>query len=548
MLFSLYYLFVALLLFSCAFLLDNIFLTFLIDWFALNFLLVALAYVLNKPQIFRKKQNGRLPFYVRWLFIPFLICIRLYNLYARYHDPVPALQQVDRNLYLARRLLPSDAENLKEQGITAILDVTAEFNALDFSILDEDVETQIEYLNIPVLDHSVPSKNQLLKALNWLHKHQADERSVVVHCALGRGRSVFVVMAYMLSQHPEATIEEVMTRIQQVRATARLNKKQNRRLKQFQKAGLLSVKNKACLIVNPVSGGQKWDKYKLEIFDLLSPYFDFQIKYTSESISGETLAQQALKENFQILIACGGDGTVTQVASQLINTKAKLGIIPLGTTNALSHALWGISSKVLPIESACMNIIEGYSCQIDTAKCNEKLVLLLAGLGFEHTMIEQANREKKNALGQFAYLQGLWNAIGANKSIQLAVQFDEEAEQKIDVTSLTVANAAPFTSLLAQGKGAPDLRDGELDVTWIPASDAIAEPILSMFELAISGVTETHYDVAVKHKQVKKIKISSETECHYVIDGEVFKDKCLEVVVQPTSLNVFVPQSMYLAR
>lgn len=211
-----------------------------------------------------------------------------------------------------------------------------------------------------------------------------------------------------------------------------------------------------------MAGGGKWQQHKAEILALLSPYFDVAIKTTSEQHDGAYCADKAIAEGFDVLVACGGDGTVTEVASRLINGQQALGIIPLGTTNALSHFLWGIDAKISPIESACMNIINGVTTKIDTVRCNDKLVLLLAGLGFEYKMIKEANREEKNNLGQLAYLQGLWTAISSNDENNLLVTFDEEAEQQINVNSLTVANAAPFTTVLAQGGGAPDIQDGQL--------------------------------------------------------------------------------------
>ena len=61
-------------------------------------------------------------------------------------------------------------------------------------------------------------------------------------------------------------------------------------------------------------------------------------------MDGIQLAKEAIETNPDVVIACGGDGTVTEVAGVLVNTDCKLGIIPLGTANALAHVLMGIQS------------------------------------------------------------------------------------------------------------------------------------------------------------------------------------------------------------
>lgn len=542
MLFLIYFL-ISLSLFTIpVFITTGLIISIIIYWFACSFLLVSLAYGFNMPYIFRKKVSGRMPFYIKWLFIPFLACVRFYNYCARTRDTVPPIQRIDHNLYLARRLLPSDIPALKEQGIDAVLDVTAEFSSLNLSLFHGEFEQEIRYLNIPVLDHSVPSKNQLLQALHWLDRCHKNNETVIVHCALGRGRSVFVVAAYLLCKSPGKSINDIMQKIQSIRMTSRLNKKQYKRLVKYQKNKLLQIKNSACLIVNSVAGGGKWQQHKKQITELLSPYFNITIKITSKQHNGAYLTKQALNENYDIFIACGGDGTVTEVASELTQRQQALGIIPLGTTNALSHFLWGIDAKISPIESACSHIIHGVKTRIDTAVCNNKLVLLLAGLGFEYKMIKQANREQKNNLGQLAYLQGLWSAIDLNEETPLLIKFDDEEEQAINVSSLTVANAAPFTTVLAQGGGSPDIQDGKLDVTWLPYSNKPLATTYQLVELAMSCVTNNHMGKNIVHRKISTMSIrwADKKPHEFVIDGEVFSDDTINIEVQPSSLNVLL--------
>ena len=497
-------------------------------WSALSLILVSGAY------IFRKRENGVIPFYIRWAFVPFLLGVQIYNAYSRKHDKVPPIQKINDHLFLACRLFPSDIDTLKENGITAILDVTCEFDGLEWSSTQEN----ISYLNIPVLDHSVPTHSQLNQAINWIHHHIKEDRRVVVHCALGRGRSVFVMAAYLLSQDKNADVHQVLAQIKETRETANLNKHQLRHLAKRHKKGELVIKNKAVIIANPVSGTKMWQDKEHLIVARLSAYYDLEVLTTTKEIDGIELAKQAIKDKPDIIIACGGDGTVTEVASVLVNTQCKLGIIPMGTANALAHVLMGISSKIIPVEQACDLIIDGQTQTIDTAYCNDELMLLLAGIGYEQSMVEKADRDSKNESGQLAYLSGFFQAFSEQKAQTLYVTLDDNQTQEVNTNSFIVANAAPFTTLLAQGGGQPDHEDGLLDINWLLPSDENTTRVLSIAELMFSSITQTHLAISSHHTNAKKVTITADEEIKYVLDGEIKTADTLTITVDPASLKV----------
>ncbi len=62
-------------------------------WTALSLFLVSLAYLANAGRIFRKRQNGTIPWYIRWAFIPFLLGAQLYNAWQRRTDKVPRFKK-----------------------------------------------------------------------------------------------------------------------------------------------------------------------------------------------------------------------------------------------------------------------------------------------------------------------------------------------------------------------------------------------------------------------------------------------------------------------
>lgn len=220
-----YYILIAIACLLVAIWIPNIVLSVLFFWCFLSMSLVSIAYIFDIPAIFRKRQNGKIARWFRWAFIPFLLAIKVYNAWVIKRDKVDPIQKVGQKLYVSRRLFPSDLSYLKENNITAIVDVTAEFVGLESAMTDD----HFHYFNIPVLDHKVPSLTRLRHTLNWIDTQMNQSRAVVVHCALGRGRSVFVVAAYLLAKNPSLSVEQVLKQINDVRNTAKLNNLQRRK-------------------------------------------------------------------------------------------------------------------------------------------------------------------------------------------------------------------------------------------------------------------------------------------------------------------------------
>lgn len=509
-------------------------LSFLFFWICFSLLAVSTAYLIRFPELFRKQEDGSIPIYIRWLFIPFLLGTGLFNHWARKTDKVPPIQQIDEHLFLACRLSGDDVETMNSLGINAILDVTAEFDGLDWTAY----QNEFYYLNIPVLDHTAPTTSQLNTAINWIEQHIQNGTKVVVHCALGRGRSVLVMAAYLLARDSTLSVVDALNKIQSVRQTARLNKRQLRALTKIKQGGRLKLTENLTLIANPVAGGGKWVESKEDILSQLNPHFRVEVLETDEETSATVLAQKAVRNGADIVVACGGDGTITEVATSLIGTKASLGIIPLGTANALSQVLHGYTSKIMPINTACDIIVEGHRANIDTALCNGELMLLVAAIGFEQHMISSADRDQKNEGGQFAYLRGLWDAIGRNESLTVQVTFDDEAPQEITTPSFVIANAAPITTALAQGGDVPDVTDGKLDITWLVPQDDADQQFISLAELVFLSGDLKKDSPRIQHRQAKKIVIQREISGEYAIDGEIKESHKLVVETKPGSLKV----------
>lgn len=143
-----------------------------------------------------------------------------------------------------------------------------------------------------------------------------------------------------------------------------------------------------------------------------------------------------------------------------------------------------------------------------------------------------------------AYLQGLSEAISANESTTYQVCINDHETIEINTPSLTIANAAPVTTLLAQGKGAPDISDGVMDLTWLSPDRA---QLLNLLELVGHGLTnrlEDHVYEGVNHTTAYRVSLKSSSTMEYVLDGENRSADQITIEMIPKSLSVMVPAKL----
>ena len=165
----------------------------LLLWPAVSLGLIATAYLRGNSNIFRKK-GGRLPIRTRVALGPYLFGVKLSRLIYRRRGK-PWGESAPR-VFCGRLLTRREALAMRAMGITGVLDMTAEYSET------RAFKKEIEYLNVPVLDLTTPSREQLDAAVAFITKH-AIRGGAYVHCALGVSRSVAAVAAYKASQQTE---------------------------------------------------------------------------------------------------------------------------------------------------------------------------------------------------------------------------------------------------------------------------------------------------------------------------------------------------------
>jgi diacylglycerol kinase (ATP) len=302
--------------------------------------------------------------------------------------------------------------------------------------------------------------------------------------------------------------------------------------------GSLARTRVAHLIFNPVAG-QGNSEQELELIQrMLEPHFHLDVHQTSVEVCAEHLAEKAIAANADLVIASGGDGTVSAVAGALIGTETPLGIIPRGTANAFASAL-GISGTLTPIRNACQVILNGKTRNVDAAYCNGLPMVLLAGIGLEAEVVQRADRETKDRWGVLAYLMAGWQQLDEQELFETEIEMDGKVE-RFQAGAITIANAAPITSVLAQGIGQVVFDDGLLDVTIASASSKL-EAIRLMTQLLGAALIKPVNSPNVVHMGARHLKVTTNPPQKVVVDGEIIGTTPVEIECIPGGLTVFVP-------
>ncbi len=291
------------------------------------------------------------------------------------------------------------------------------------------------------------------------------------------------------------------------------------------------------LIYNPVSGQGDAAAERSRIEQLLGEKLNLTVLETTPEESAEQLTEQAIAQGAEGVVASGGDGTVSAVAGKLVGTGLPLGIIPRGTANAIAAA-FGISDN---IDNACTTILEGIPRKIDVGSCNGKPLLLLAGIGLEAEVISQANRQLKNKLGAAAYILSAFQQVRELDPFSAVIETPDRIIS-FDASGITVANAAPPTSVLAQGPSDVVPFDGLLDITiFAPegAGSAIAASY-NLFQTAMNRRSSKREDIG--YFRCSALTIKTDTPQKVVLDGEMMGETPIEIRCIPEGLILMTPK------
>ena len=155
------------------------------------------------------------------------------------------------------------------------------------------------------------------------------------------------------------------------------------------------MNRKILYFINPVSGAKRKPLLKDAIEErMLSEEIPFEIALTTPDGEYPGLADKVKKEGITDVVICGGDGTVNQVTSGLLDASVNIGIIPCGSGNGLA-----LAAKIpRNIQRALQIVLTGNPTSIDSFFINEKFSCMLCGVGFDAQVAHDFALQPKRGL------------------------------------------------------------------------------------------------------------------------------------------------------
>lgn len=275
---------------------------------------------------------------------------------------------------------------------------------------------------------------------------------------------------------------------------------------------------KCVLIMNPESDKVKDKKNLKNVYDILRKYdYDGEIRYTKrKGDAGEIV--KTLDSSIDLVISCGGDGTLNEVVSGNLEREKKLTLanLPLGTTNDVGN-MYGLNGTML---SNLELLLKGKPKKIDVIKINGTPFVYVACLGDYIDMTYNTPRELKKKYGRIAYILYGMKQL-RNKIHQYNIKYTidgEEYEGKYSFIFITNSSRiAGMDDIYYDIK----LNDNKFEVALAKVDNKT-----DMLKLLVMTQTRDIKDIpGVNYYQTDNLEIEfiDPPKSSWCIDGEEFK-------------------------
>ncbi len=287
------------------------------------------------------------------------------------------------------------------------------------------------------------------------------------------------------------------------------------------------------IIVNPNAGSGKGRKlFPLLRQKLLERNLPFDLQFSESAEHVTFLAHQAQGEGYNLIVACGGDGTTHWVLPSMVGSRNVLGIIPVGRGNDLPRNL-GIPED---LDSQLDLLTQGHVRQVDVIQVNsDQYMVGVGGTGFDSEVNSISNNLNSVLKGGLAYVLPVLYKTLTYRPKTILLHLDHE---DLEGSVLMVA----FGNIKSYGKGMqitplaePD--DGILDVCWI---DPVRKLRLYRFFPTVFAGKHIHMP-EVHYYRTTSVRVESVAPMDLYGDGEFLCRTPFTLRVLPQTLRVLVP-------
>ena len=287
-------------------------------------------------------------------------------------------------------------------------------------------------------------------------------------------------------------------------------------------------------IINPISGVVSKDKIQ-EILSsrCMDKEIAVKVVYTEYAGHATELTRKAIDDGADCVIAVGGDGTINEVARNLLHSDVVLGIIPRGSGNGLAREL----NIPMDVRGAIDVIFSSHISVIDACKANDNIFFCTCGVGFDAAISVEFAKEKRR--GSLTYVKDVIEKYLDYKPEEYELHINDRTITE-KAFLITCANASQYGNNAYIAPNA-DISDGQMDVTILSSFSA-----MDIGALAIQLFTKTiDKNSKIKTYKTQKVNIIRQKAGAMHIDGDpVMTSKDVEVSIMRSALNVFTPTDL----
>ncbi len=288
------------------------------------------------------------------------------------------------------------------------------------------------------------------------------------------------------------------------------------------------------VIVNPIAGGAREDTAE-EVARLLSAEgLRPRVYLTSGPNDAQVAAARAVEEGVRRIAVAGGDGTVGEVTGAIVGTGVAMGLVPLGTGNALGREL-GLPLRDLP--AACRIVAQGQARDVDVGVCNGTPFAIMCGVGFDAEVAHSSHQGRwKTHLGRWGFVAQFLLKVATGRPRRFRVTVDGQTFEE-GLWAAVACNAAQYTWRL---RFAPQSRldDGGLNLVLFGQRGRLRllrEVTRHWFS---GGACELP---GARCVYGKAIRIEVDPPTRWQADGDVRGMSPVEISVRPRALRLIVP-------
>ena len=298
---------------------------------------------------------------------------------------------------------------------------------------------------------------------------------------------------------------------------------------------------KHIFIVNPVAGDGATQKTLEEKLAALDPKPDYEIYLTKCAGDATTFVKDyvsAHPDDQVRFYACGGDGSVNEVANGLVGAKnASMTVYACGSGNDYIK-YYGTKEDFLDLES----LVNGVEKPIDLMKVADRYSINVTNFGFD-TRVAQVGNKFKGKMGAKAYTLGVVVALFSKMWTNCTVTADGEV---ISPKRLLLCSVANGRYVGGQYKVAPrgTNDDGLLEVTVVKCISHFKFVSLLGPYTAGEHLDMPKFQNILVYRQAKKIHVKGKKNFMYSLDGEIINTPEFDIEVVPGAIRFAVPAKL----